>query len=350
MNRRRDAATPLSVVNAVAPVRVCDNGGWTDTWFAGHGRVFNIGVGPGVEVQVRSHQIGALPGRVVLDVENSGERYAFDPGTLPGRHPLLEAAVDEAGVPEGVSVEISIFSEVPAGCSTGTSAAVTVALIGALDALTPGRMAPHEVASAAHRVEAARLGIQSGVQDQLCAAYGGINYIEIPAYPHASVSQLSVPDPVWWELERRLVLVFLGRTHVSSEVHERVIAGLQREGEMSPHLEDLRRAATDARDAVCAADFPELGRAMTRNTDAQRGLHSGLVSAEADAVIDLAIAHDALGWKVNGAGGEGGSMTLLCGPDMRVKRRLLAALGAADPLFRVIPTHLSRDGLRVWRT
>jgi D-glycero-alpha-D-manno-heptose-7-phosphate kinase len=154
---------------------------------------------------------------------------------------------------------------------------------------------------------------------------------------------------VWWELDRRLVLVFLGRAHVSSEVHDRVIAGLHRDGEGSLHLEELRRAAARARDAVRAADLPALGRAMKNNTDAQGRLHASLISAEAHAVIEVAHAHGALGWKVNGAGGEGGSVTLLCGPDMRAKRRLLGALRSADPRFQVIPTHLSRSGLRVWR-
>jgi D-glycero-alpha-D-manno-heptose-7-phosphate kinase len=62
------------VVNAVAPIRICDNGGWTDTWFAGHGKVFNIGVCPYVEVQVKIHAVEALPDRVVLDAENFGDR------------------------------------------------------------------------------------------------------------------------------------------------------------------------------------------------------------------------------------------------------------------------------------
>jgi D-glycero-alpha-D-manno-heptose-7-phosphate kinase len=345
---QRDA--PLRVVNAVAPIRVCDIGGWTDTWFAGHGKVFNVGVHPAVEVQVAVHPRGALANRVVLDVENYGDRYAFEPGLLPGRHPLLEAAVDEIGVPDDVSVEISIWSEAPAGCSTGTSASVSVALIGALDSLTPARMTRHDVACTAHRIEVERLGIQSGIQDQLCAAYGGVNLIEVPSYPDATVSQLSVPDPVWWELDRRLVLLFLGRTHVSSEIHDRVIAALAREGESSAHLETLRRTAEQARDAVCAADFAALGRAMTRNTDAQRLLHEGLVGEHARAAIDVAAANGALGWKVNGAGGEGGSLTLLCGPGMRAKRELLRALRGADPHFRIIPISLARHGLRVWYT
>lgn len=229
-----ESPVPLQVVNAVAPIRICDNGGWTDTWFAGHGKVFNIGVSPYVEVQVKAHPVGALPHRIVVDAENYGDRYGFDPSVLPDRHPLLEAAIDHVGLPDDVSLEIGIFSEAPAGCSTGTSASVTVALIGALDSLTPDRMTIHEVATTAHRIEVDRLGIQSGVQDQLCAAYGGVNYIDISSYPHASVTQLRLPNAVWWELERRLLLVFLGRTHLSSDVHHKVIAGLAAEGEGSP--------------------------------------------------------------------------------------------------------------------
>jgi D-glycero-alpha-D-manno-heptose-7-phosphate kinase len=339
---------PRRVVHAEAPIRICDNGGWTDTWFAGHGKVFNIGVHPGVEVRLAVHPVGALPHRVVLHVEAYGDRYGFAPGARPDRHPLLEAAVEEVGLPDGVSVEIAVHSEVPAGCSTGTSASATVALVGALDALTGGRMTRPEVAAVAHRIEVDRLGIQSGVQDQLCAAYGGINFIEIGPYPEATVSAISVPDEVWQDLERRLVLLFLGRTHVSSEVHDRVIAALQREGARSQRLEDLRVAAEQARDAVVAGDLDALGRVMVANTEAQRSLHPDLVGRSAQRAIDAAAANGALGWKVNGAGGEGGSLTLLCDPHPIRRRQLLCALGEEDPRFRVIPVSLSRDGLRVW--
>jgi D-glycero-alpha-D-manno-heptose-7-phosphate kinase len=89
---------------------------------------------------------------------------------------------------------------------------------------------------------------------------------------------------------------------------------------------------------------------MITNTDAQRRLHPRLVSTQAQTAIDVAAAHGAWGWKVNGAGGDGGSLTLLCGPDMRRKRQMIRALHDADPSFQVIPTHLSRHGLRVWET
>ncbi len=344
-----DPARPLRTINSAAPIRICDNGGWTDTWFAGHGKIFNIGVYPYVEVQVAAYPRAARPDRVVLHAENYGERYVIAPGQpLPGRHPLLEAAIDTMAIPDEYALEIAIHSEVPAGCSTGTSAAVTVALIGALDLLTPGRMTPHEVAYTAQRVETERLRLQCGIQDQLCSAYGGINYIEMFHYPHASVSPIRVPDAVWWELERRLVLVFLGRTHSSSAVHQKVIAELEREGGASPRLEGLRRTAERSRDALYAGDFAALGRVMAENTELQAELHPDLVSADARALIELAKAHGAVGWKVNGAGGEGGSVTLLCGAAAGQRRNLLRAVREANPLFQPIPTHLSRFGLRVW--
>jgi D-glycero-alpha-D-manno-heptose-7-phosphate kinase len=226
---------------------------------------------------------------------------------------------------------------------------VTVALVGALDALTPGRLAPHEVAAAAQRVETEMLHRQCGVQDQLASAYGGINYIEMFAYPHASVSPIRVPDPLWWELERRLVLVYLGKSHDSSAIHETVIRSLESAGPDSPAIVELRRTAPLSRDALFAGDFEALGRAMVESTEAQGRLHPALVGTEARRVIAIAREHGALGWKVNGAGGEGGSLTLLCDESSGRKRALVREIEQECPAFRSIPIHLSRHGVRVWR-
>lgn len=339
---------PQRIVNAVAPARICDIGGWTDTWFAEHGKVFNVAVHPGVEVQVKAYPAGVLPASVILDVQNYGERYAFDLASLPGRHPLLEAAIEEIGLSSGISVEISIFSEMPVGSSTGTSASATVALIGALDALTPGHLNLNDIATAAHRVETERLGMQSGIQDQLCAVHGGINFIEISAYPNASITPLHVANSAFLEFERRLLLVSLGRSHVSSALHERVIARLAHEGANSPPLTSMRHAAEAARDAFCQADFRSLGRAMTDNTEAQGQLHPDLISPDAKTAIDAAAASGAWGWKVNGAGGDGGSLSILCGPGVRARHTLEHALHDASPHFRTIPSRISCRGLRVW--
>lgn len=342
MNER---GRPTRVLHATAPIRICDNGGWTDTWFARCGAVFNIAVDPRAEVQVQIFEDG--PPEIVLHAEDYGERYVVAPPPW-GRHPLLEAAIASMKLPSSLRLEVTIHSEAPTGAGTGTSAAVTVALMGALDALTPGRLSAHEVAEAAQRVETEMLHRQCGIQDQLASAYGGINYIEMPEYPRATVTPLRVPDELWWELERRLLLVYLGRSHDSSAIHEQVIRSLEDAGPDAAPLEALRRTAPRSRDALLAGDFAALGRAMIENTEGQARLHSGLVGTEATKVIAIAREHGALGWKVNGAGGEGGSLTILCDEDRSRRRELTHTIESADPAFRRVPIHLSACGLRVW--
>jgi D-glycero-alpha-D-manno-heptose-7-phosphate kinase len=274
------------VIETSAPVRICDLGGWTDTWFGGPGRVVNFAVEPRVHVRVHAGSAG-----------NRRDTSRDEPQI---RTPLVQAALDTYPVDGQPRVDIS--SDVPPGSGAGTSAAVAVALIGALTMARNEPMTPLDVARAAHRLEVEILGHESGVQDQLAAALGGISYIKIHEYPHARVEAL----PAWPELDGRLRLVYLGRAHNSSEVHKQVIQNPDRGA-----LDRLRAAADLGRRAVIDQDLAALGQAMRDNTEAQRQLHPALVSVEASRLIDLARSHGALGWKVNGAGGEGGSLTIL---------------------------------------
>lgn len=340
---------PLRVVTAVAPIRICDIGGWTDTWFARHGCVINIAVAPLVDVQVEAFAWDPSIPRVAIHAVNpwSDAVPAPEPAAR-GTYPLIEAAIDAMPLPDGVRIVVHVHSTVPQGAGTGTSAAVTVAVIAALDLLTPGRLTPEAIARAAHDVEVRGLGQECGVQDQLASALGGISFIDITDYPNTVVSRLELPDAQWRELEQRLALVFLGRSHDSSALHERVIRRLAGAGPECGELEDLRRCALQARLALGNGDFAELGRAMIENTEAQARLHPDLVSADARDAIAVARAHGALGWKVNGAGGDGGSITLLTSASSAARHAMLAAIAAANPLFLNIPIQLSAVGVRRW--
>ena len=373
--------TPDRVVNSVAPIRVCDNGGWSDTWFAGHGKVFSIAVSPYVEVQMKVYERAEGRPRFTIHAENYGEHYAFEefaqngapraafslrssslcggagnpppcaieePKGIYDKHPLIEAVLDYSAIPAHIAIEVTIFSEAPPGCSTGTSAAVSVALLGALDTLTAGRMTPYQVAMAAFHVETQLLKQQCGIQDQLAAAHGGINFIDMHEYPHASVSRIYVPAAVWWELESRLVLIYVGSSHSSSEVHRMVIRKLEQSGGESPEIDKLRRCAEQAKEALYAGDLEDLGCSMIRNTEAQAELHGELVGAHHRKAIEIARAFGASGWKVNGAGGDGGSVAILSQPDRARRREMIRAILESDTRFRHIPALLAKDGLRVW--
>jgi D-glycero-alpha-D-manno-heptose-7-phosphate kinase len=316
-------------VRAHAPVRVCDVGGWTDTWFAGHGAVCALAVGPGVTVEARAH---GPAGHVTIDLADLGATAAFDVAALPGRHPLVEQTVARhaAEVPLAHGVALRVAASVPPGSSVGTSAALCVALLGALDGLAgrPPRSTPErlDVARRAHEVETAGLGLQSGVQDQLVAAHGGACWIAVDPYPNATVAPVPLPAAVVAELDRRLMTVYLGRPHTSSTVHDQVIAALGAVGHDEPRLARLRVLAADARAALEGGDLASWGAVLDAATAAQAELHADLVGAPARAVLAMARAHGALGAKVNGAGGDGGSVTVLAGDDPGPLRAALAAL------------------------
>jgi D-glycero-alpha-D-manno-heptose-7-phosphate kinase len=326
-------------VVATAPVRVADAGGWTDTWFAGHGRVCNLAVRPGAAVRVSDAP--AATATVELTVIAFGEEYRYPPAHPPGRHPLLEAAISRYGPGRG-RLAVSVDADIPPGSGLGTSAAVAVALIGALMALAGDPPDPRTVARAAHHAETVDLRQQSGVQDQLAAAYGGALLITMTEFPDAAVARLPLSPNTWDALGRRLLTIYLGRPHRSSGVHEEVIREVTRDPSRLGRLEPLRRAARDAADALVAGDLDAYGAALTANTEAQAALHPALVAPDARQLIELARGHGASGWKVNGAGGDGGSLTIVTGDDPDALRGAL--VGGGWPL---LPLALTPVGLSI---
>jgi D-glycero-alpha-D-manno-heptose-7-phosphate kinase len=278
---------------------------------------------------------------VLLELEDLAAGYPVAPGRpRTPRHPLLEAAIDLLPPPEGIPLAVRVRAGVPPGCGTGTSASLAVAALAALARARGESPLRHELVSAAHRLEVEVLGGESGVQDQVAAAYGGINYIEIDPYPEMTVT----PLPAWPELTSLLVLVYLGRPHLSTAVHREVIETL-RHGR-SGSLDRLRHAADIGRRAVMARDLLLFGQAMIANTEAQRSLHPGLVGPDAARVMDVAAGSGAMGWKVNGAGGDGGSVSLLA-PDEGSRSALVDRIEALGGQYRVLPAEGDRAGLQV---
>jgi D-glycero-alpha-D-manno-heptose-7-phosphate kinase len=347
-NRMTQTTEPLRTILSTAPIRIADCGGWTDTWFARYGSVFNIAVLPNVQVRLRVFLRDETNHRVIINAENFKEEYAWElrQGDWK-RHPLLEAAIALVGLPEELAIHLTIQSEAPPGASTGTSAAVTVALLAALCFLNRRHETPAGLASMAHHIEYDILGFQCGIQDQFCAAYGGINFIEMDAFPHADVRQLQVDKELAGELNRRLKLIYLGTSHRSSDVHRKVISELEDLGPENPLLRLLRTEALAARDALLARDLHALGAAMTANTAVQKRLHPDLISEAARKVIETAQEYGALGWKMNGAGGDGGSVTVLCGDDDEKGFAMIENIIRGNASLRNLPIRLSPHGVTV---
>jgi D-glycero-alpha-D-manno-heptose-7-phosphate kinase len=341
---------------------VLDAGGWTDTWFARYGSVCHLAVGPGAEVVARRRPLGQREAAgVELHLPSFGDHYQFPLDQAPGRHPMLEAALRRWAPPD-CQLEVTVSSPVPPGSGLGTSASVVVALIGALQDLSGAKAGPGHVARCAHEVETVDLCLQSGVQDQVAAAFGGANFVTISPYPRFEVRQLEVKPGTWAALGRRVLTVYLGERHDSSAIHTSVIERLSGNGAVSAAgkeeaaglgdsgtanterlMAPLRAAAEQAATALANGDIDAYGEAMVRNTEAQAALHPALVSPMARQVIDIARRYGAVGSKVNGAGGYGGTVTVLGPEDPEGLQKALAEV----KWLTLLQLQPSPEGVRV---
>ena len=334
------------MITAIAPCRINDLGGWTDTRWAKHGAVHSIAVWPGAEVQI-NEMPGILSSVSIENYDAFIYTNIHDNKALKKAHPAIAAAFKEWVKPED-RISVNIFSGMPPGSGTGTSAAVMVALVGALDAWK-GTLLFSKIQSISHDYEK-NAGIETGIQDNVSARFGGVRRYEIE-YPWGHFSNSTtgeLPHEYFAEIESRLILVYLGKAHVSSDVHKQVIENLGAHPDQSDPIKCLRKIASEAGTAIERGDWEEYGNLMRANTECQRRLWSGTISKDAENVFGIALKHGALGYKVNGAGGDGGSVTILTDGDMAKKHRLEKVF--EEKGFKVIPISIAREGLQVWRS
>jgi len=249
-----------------APVRICDIGGWTDTWYCPNGAVFNICVDLYSYVRIIpsiNKSITIISENLNLQTEiNNLDKIEYD-----GKLDLLKSAVKRMGIKKGA--KIYVRTEAPPGCGTGTSASVAVALIAALAKFSETKLKPEDIASLAHKLEVEELKLESGVQDQYAAAFGGINFMDI-SYPSVEVSPLSLSNEKICELESQLILVFLS-SRSSSAMHKAVIENYKKNDKKTlQSFEIIKKCARDMRKAVKSKDLVYMGELLNKNWEAQK--------------------------------------------------------------------------------
>lgn len=327
-------------INARCPVRVCDIGGWTDTHYYQYGKVTNFAINLYSHVRLtrnKSDAINIISENLDQDVTIRDYRKIEYDGVLD----LLKAAVKRMNVQEGI--DIFVRSDAPPGCGTGTSASIAVALVGALAKLQGKNLLPFQAARVAHQIETQELGLESGVQDQYAAAYGGICHMDID-YPGVSLARVSIPPSLACMLEARWVLVYLG-SRKSSEMHIDVIKKYQEGDPDTVEAHNTLRDLAEKMVAELQAGNPSgVAEIMNANWAAQQLLHPRITSPAIKHLEKLAIDVGAEGFKVNGAGG-GGSAVVMAGPgsEYALKKRLL------EEKYIHYPCHLNMSGLQIWQ-
>ena len=327
------------IIRSRAPVRVCDIGGWTDTWFCRCGAVCSMAVD--LYTHVRLVRTNTPDIRIISeDLDMSAEIRDFRKIEYDGNLDLLKAAVKRMELQAGARIHVRADS--PPGCGTGTSASVAVATLGALAHAAQRDMAPGYIARMAHTLETEELRLESGVQDQYAAALGGVCFMEID-YPEVALQQLDIPPPTVCEIEERLFVVYLG-TRRSSDMHLRVVDRYRSGDRDVLHaFEALEAAARDMKQALESGDLDAAADVMNRNWTAQQRLHPHMSTPVVERAQDVAVRHGAAGFKVNGAGG-GGSAAILARPGR--EHDLRRALLEHD--IPILPCKLNFKGLQTW--
>lgn len=313
------------------PFRVSFFGGGTDipVWFERHGgAVLSTTIDKYCYVTARSlppffdHRIRLAYSRIELVSE-------WD----EIEHPLIRAALQRFGRSD---VEIHYDADLPAWSGLGTSSAFGVGLAGVLAAMEGRMMSRRDLAIEAIRLERHVLKEAGGYQDQVAAAYGGLNHIKFHASGDFDVHPVVLSPERLAVLQRSLLLCYIPKARKSGDVSP---ASNYQPDRSDPLLEFIHGSVDTALRVLSTGEIRDLGELLHETWERKRQL-PGTTNATIDDAYEAAREAGATGGKILGAG-SGGFMLLFCPEEMQ--RRVMDRL--SDLLF--VPFSFDRSGMQV---
>lgn len=233
------------------------------------------------------------------------------------QHPAVKAVLETYNCTNGL--EIHHDGDLPARSGLGSSSSFTVGLINAVMALRGQYISKEELARQAIHVEQTVIRENVGSQDQVSAAFGGLNRIEFRRDGSFDVAPIVLPIERLAVLQSHLMLCFTGLSRIASEVAQSTIDNMdQREAELR-HM----GALVDQAIAVLQSKttpIEEFGQLLHESWVQKRKLSDRVSTGQIDALYDTARSLGAIGGKLLGAGG-GGFFLLFVKPEHQQKVR-----------------------------
>ena len=328
------------VIEATAPARIDLAGGTLDLWplhvlHPGSSTV-NLAIDRFAGCRVRRSDARLR----VFSRDGTVEKRAGSAAELleDARTALVGSLLEALEIRE--PLEIEYWSGVPFGSGLGGSSALTVALMGALESVSPRDLMGVDRVDFVRDVETRVLCKPAGVQDYYPPLEGGVHVITFRA---GRTTSLRIPaDADRWE--KHLTLFDSGVSHSSGMNNWQILrARLEGDQAVAENLEGVRRAAEAMSEAVRLSDFPRMGKALGEEWQARRRLAPVVSTPLIERAIAAAVEAGAWGGKACGAGG-GGCVVFLSPPDRTGEvRRALSQLGEG----KVVPVRVVEEGLKV---
>ena len=236
------------------------------------------------------------------------------------QHPAVKAVLGTYHCTDGL--EIHHDGDLPARSGLGSSSSFTVGLINAVMALRGQYISKEDLAGQAIHIEQKVIRENVGSQDQISAAFGGLNRIEFRRDGSFDVAPIILPIERLAVLQRHLMLCFTGLSRIASEVAQSTIDNMeQREAELR-HMGALVDQAISVLQSK-TAPIEEFGQLLHESWMQKRKLSDRVSTGQIDALYDTARDAGAIGGKLLGAGG-GGFFLLFVKPEhqQRVREKL----------------------------
>jgi D-glycero-alpha-D-manno-heptose-7-phosphate kinase len=227
------------------------------------------------------------------------------------QHPAVRVALQWAKIDDGL--EIHHDGDLPARSGLGSSSSFVVGLVQALHALDGKMTNRGQLAKTAIHIEQDLLKENVGSQDQVLAAYGGLNFIEFRPDDSFDVRPVIIPQARKEALAEHLMLCFTGFSRFASEVAKSQLDNLRIKQQQ---LMRMRQMVDDGLGILVDSSVPieTFGELLHEAWQNKRSLSPMVTTPEIDQIYDTARDAGAIGGKLLGAGG-GGFMLLFAKPE-----------------------------------
>lgn len=245
----------------------------------------------------------------------------IEKSNLAIRH-VAEYFSENAGLDSGF--EIHLRNDVPGMSGLGGSASFFVSAINAFNHLTDFGLNKYEIAEAAFDLERKKLGNMGGRQDQYASSFGGVNFLEFKGDDFVRVNHLQVKPEILLELEKRLVLINLGKRKKSGDIISDQIRRVeQKDKESLSALDVSKKTALEMKSCLMKGELDEFAKLFNLSWEQKKHFSSLITNPYIDSILDFAKKNGADAGKITGAGG-GGHMLLLAKPNQEefLKKRL----------------------------
>lgn len=227
------------------------------------------------------------------------------------KHPLIRESIRLAC--PNLELELHYIADLPARTGLGSSSSFLVAMLQALHGLQSNFVSAKQLADEAIDIERNILKEAGGYQDQIMAAYGGINLVEFSGNGKYSIHQLPISPERRNMMDQHCLILYTGIHRNSFEISMPQLQ-LTNEGKNAEPLNALVKLAREGADFL-ASDKPiaQFGEFLNQGWTLKKQL-GDITLPEIDEAYSQALEHGAIGGKLLGAG-KGGFILLWAAPE-----------------------------------